>query len=230
MRYLGSKRLLAKHILPIMLPYRQPGKYWVEPFVGGANMIDKVDGPRIGADINEYIIALLIAIRDGWVPPNDIKEDEYYFIRKYREFYSAHFVGFGCSFGGNFFGTYARSNKDENFATQSSNSLLRQAPKLAGVDFLVASYDALEIPKNSLIYCDPPYKSTTGYKDSIDHDRFWQWCRDKEGEGHTIFISEYSAPDDFKCVFEKDVKVNFTSSARKRSQPRVERLFTPSIF
>ena len=31
-----------------------------EPFVGGgANMIDKVQGKRIGADLNEYVIALL---------------------------------------------------------------------------------------------------------------------------------------------------------------------------
>ena len=55
MKYMGSKNRIAKEILPIMLAYRTPEMAWVEPFVGGANMIDKVDGIRIGNDCNEYI-------------------------------------------------------------------------------------------------------------------------------------------------------------------------------
>lgn len=46
MKYLGSKNKIAKHILPIMLENRD-GKTWVEPFVGGANTIDKIDGKRM---------------------------------------------------------------------------------------------------------------------------------------------------------------------------------------
>lgn len=41
---MGSKNRIAKHLLPIML--KEAEKHgitkWVEPFVGGANMIDKV--------------------------------------------------------------------------------------------------------------------------------------------------------------------------------------------
>ena len=51
MQYMGSKNRIAKHILPIMLAERKPDQWWVEPFVGGANMIDKVEGNRIGAVI-----------------------------------------------------------------------------------------------------------------------------------------------------------------------------------
>ena len=43
MKYMGSKNRVAKEILPIMLKERGQ-RTWVEPFVGGANMIDKVDG------------------------------------------------------------------------------------------------------------------------------------------------------------------------------------------
>ena len=43
MKYMGSKRRIAKYILPIMLEHRAPNQWWVEPFVGGGNMIDKVD-------------------------------------------------------------------------------------------------------------------------------------------------------------------------------------------
>ena len=52
---MGSKNRIAKEILPIMLNEREE-RVWVEPFVGGANMIDKVQGQRIGADINPYLI------------------------------------------------------------------------------------------------------------------------------------------------------------------------------
>ena len=39
---MGSKNRIAKEILPIMLAHRTPEMAWVEPFVGGANVIDKV--------------------------------------------------------------------------------------------------------------------------------------------------------------------------------------------
>ena len=65
MKYMGSKNRIAKYILPIMLESRTKGMTWVEPFVGGANMIDKVDGERIGADLNKYLIEALLTIRDS---------------------------------------------------------------------------------------------------------------------------------------------------------------------
>ena len=55
MKYMGSKHRIAKEIMPIMLKERGQ-RTWVEPFVGGGNMIDKVQGKRIGADINHYVI------------------------------------------------------------------------------------------------------------------------------------------------------------------------------
>jgi len=44
MKYMGSKNRIAKHLLPIMLAECEKHNIekWVEPFVGGANMIDKV--------------------------------------------------------------------------------------------------------------------------------------------------------------------------------------------
>lgn len=64
MKYMGSKNRLSKYILPLMLKYRKEGMVWVEPFVGGGNMIDKVKGERIGADSNKYVIDALVSIRD----------------------------------------------------------------------------------------------------------------------------------------------------------------------
>ena len=67
MQYMGSKNRIAKHILPIMLAERKPDQWWVEPFVGGANMIDKFEGNRIGNDSHEFLIALLVALRKSCI-------------------------------------------------------------------------------------------------------------------------------------------------------------------
>lgn len=54
MKYMGSKNRIAKDILPIILKERKPEQWYVEPFVGGCNIIDKVDGNRLGSDKNKY--------------------------------------------------------------------------------------------------------------------------------------------------------------------------------
>ena len=52
----------------------------------------------------------------------------------------------------------------------------------------------MPIPKESLIYCDIPYKGTNcGKYAGFDHERFFEWAREQDN----IFISEYSMPDDF---------------------------------
>ncbi len=62
MKYMGSKARIAKHILPIMLAECEKHGIttWVEPFVGGSNMIDKVPDSfeRIGYDNNKYLIEM----------------------------------------------------------------------------------------------------------------------------------------------------------------------------
>ena len=57
MKYMGSKARFAKDLLPIILKDRKEQQYYVEPFVGGCNIIDKVNGKRIASDSNKYLIA-----------------------------------------------------------------------------------------------------------------------------------------------------------------------------
>ena len=225
MQYMGSKNRIAKHILPIMLAERKQGQWWVEPFVGGANMIDKVEGNRMGNDSNEFLIALLIAMRDGYIPPTDISKELYYAIKSRPADYPKElvgFVGFLCSFGGKWWGGYAFNKKGDNYAERGSRCIVKQAKNLDGVVFKFGSYLELEIPENSLIYCDPPYADTCKYKDDFNHDIFWNWCRTQAKRGHTIFISEYSAPNDFVCV--KEIK-HKTILDKNSQYPRIEKLF-----
>ena len=224
MQYMGSKNRIAKHLLPVMLEARGC-MVWVEPFVGGANMIDKVGGERIGNDSHKHLIALFNALQNGWVPPTKVSKEFYYDVKSNQNKYSDEligFVGFLCSFGGKWWGGYAANKKGDNYADRGSRVLTKQAKNFNGIVFRCGSYLEMDIPPNSLIYCDPPYEGTTKYKDGFNHTDFWQWCRGKAKEGHTVFVSEYSAPDDFVCVKE----IQHKTILDKNSQyPRIEKLF-----
>jgi len=233
MTYMGSKRRIAKYILPIMLRERK-GMPWVEPFVGGANMIDKVlTGVRIGSDVHKYLIDLLIAVRDGWIPPETVTEEEYKKIKTNPGLYESRlvgFVGFGCSFGGKWWNGYARDKEGlRNFARESKNNLLKQASSLKGIDFRNCSYDKLILPPEPcLIYCDPPYSKTSKYKgiETFDSNKFYQWCRDRKEEGHTVFVSEYNAPDDFELVWQMEITCAINNQKTKnRNTKRTEKLY-----
>ena len=58
-KYVGSKSRIAKHIVPIIQSYidQTNASFYLEPFVGGANVIDKIScDKKIGYDINHYIL------------------------------------------------------------------------------------------------------------------------------------------------------------------------------
>lgn len=111
-----------------------------------------------------------------------------------------------------------------DYVREAYQNALKQSPFLQGVDFTIKNYLELQIPNNSIIYCDPPYKGTTKYKDNFDHIVFWQWCRDMANKGHVVFISEYNAPNDFKSVWEKEIVSSLTQDTG--SKKAVEKLFT----
>ena len=232
---MGSKARHAKYILPIILADRKPEQWYIEPFVGGGNVIQYVQGNRLGADINEYIIALLCAIRDGWIPPDSISESQYKHARASLKTkdnnYSKEFLGFVgicCSYAGKWFSSYARGKdvygNSRNYAREGRDNLLKQAPLLKGIDFMVADYRDLTIPYNSIVYNDPPYIGTTKYKHSIDYDEFWDWCNKLVENNHKVFVSGYSAPKNWQCVWEKQVCSSLTQNTG--SKKATERLFT----
>jgi len=99
---MGSKNRIAKDILPIILKDRKPEQWYVEAMVGGGNLIDKVEGKRIGADINPYVIEALKFIRD--TPerfPDHISEYDYKEMQALRFLNGVTgIVGFAMSFGG----------------------------------------------------------------------------------------------------------------------------------
>ena len=222
MIYMGSKNRIAKHILPIMLKERGD-RTWVEPFVGGGNLIDKVEGFRIGADLNPYVIEALKLIRDNPESlPDHVSEEMYQELKSKKELNGVTgWVAFSCSFGAKWFGGYARG-EGRNYCAEAKRNALAQSPNLKDCLFINSSYQLLDIPKNSIIYCDPPYEGATKYKDGFNHSEFWEWVRTKSLEGHSVFVSEYDAPDDFICVWQKTLTTGLSTS---ESIKAVEKLF-----
>lgn len=229
MKYMGSKNRIAKYLLPIILKDRQPEQWYVEPFAGGGNMIDKVTGNRIAGELNKYVLALLQAISNGWLPPVFVSVDEWKHVKDNKDQYSLEFVaycGICLSFGSVWFCTYAKDAKgNRNYAQEAYRNLQKQAPKLKNVIFKNCSYDQLFIPKISIIYCDPPYKGTDKYRgfEQINHDHFWGWVRRQVKQGHKVFISEFEAPEDFVCIWELKISTAIAEKALGKSV--TEKLF-----
>lgn len=231
MKYMGSKARIAKHILPIML--KEAEKHgitkWVEPMVGGCNIIDKVpeNFERIGYDLNDHVIHALIDIRDNVnLLPEKFTAEE----RKYwRERGATHLKSWACivtSFGADLNGGYAREkgSDDTTFCGYGKRNALKQSPKIQNVQFICDSYENLDF-ENCLVYADPPYQGTTGYKTgAFDHDKFFDWCRE-QAKKNVVFVSEYNAPEDFELVWQGEIKTNFASNRKAATHKAVEKLF-----
>ena len=236
MKYMGSKARHAKELLPIILKDHKPEMWYVEPFVGGANMIDKVDHiiapKRLGCDANEYLIAMWQAAQQGELTYDYVDPELYADVRENKDDYQDGFVGWVahcCSYNGKWFGGFAgklvtKEGNTRNYQDEAARAVQKQVALLGDTVFKHKSVFELSFPKPCTIYCAPPYAGTTKYKDEFDHERFYDWCRERKKEGHNIFISEYWMPDDFVCVWEK--QVNSSLNKDVGSKKAVEKLYT----
>lgn len=239
MKYMGSKNRLAKYLLPIILKDRGLRQYYVEPFVGGANLIDKVHGRRLGSDINPFLIACLEMLQSDLSKlPKSKKETDEYTYKEMKEksklpieqitkdeLAIIGYYGFALSYGGKWFGGWRRDKIGKrDYVEEAYKNAVRQSTTLKNIVFETMDYVTCEIPNNSIIYCDPPYRGTTSYKNNFDHNLFWDWCRKQRIKGNIIFISEYFAPSDFKCVWEKEIVSSLTKETG--SKTGIEKLFT----
>ena len=230
MKYMGSKNRIAKYLLPIILAECEKHgiKKWVEPFVGGANMIDKVPDnfERIGYDLNDHVIHALIDIRDNAGRlPDSVSEEKYKSYKGLPPQSITSWVRIACAYGGIFESKLAADKTGlRNYAQEAKRNALKQSPKIQSVQFICDSYENL-LFENTLIYCDPPYQGTSGYKTgAFDHDKFFNWCRE-QSKNNVVFVSEYNAPDDFECVWQGEIKTNFASSRKAATHNAVEKLF-----
>ena len=238
MWYMGSKSRFAKELIPIIQSYiTEDTKGYLEPFVGGANVIDKIKcNNKIGCDIHKQLIALLNKAKDNVDDiPDIISFETYKEVKNNKESYEDWYVGlvgFCASFSAKYFDGYARAKRNDNSGKVSEGAirhLKKQAPLLKDIEFKCCNF--LNLPKDKIkgyvIYCDIPYKGTTKYKtEPFPYEEFYIWANEM-AKYNTVLVSEYNMPSNFKCIWEKDIKVNIDKNGNTtdENRKRTEKLF-----
>ena len=237
---MGSKSRIAKDIVPIIQKYIDDNGItsYIEPFVGGANIIDKIKCEnRIAGDNNRYLIALFNNLDKLDSLPDVIDKRCYNIVRdNYNNRgiacsdWLTGAVGFLASYNGRFFdGGYAKTvitktGVTRNYYLEAKNNLLAQRPHLSDISFNYGDYETtVGNISNAMIYCDIPYKGVTQYttNKNFDYDRFWNWAR-QMSKTNIVIVSELNAPDDFACIWEQDLLRTIDNNKRVVS---TEKLF-----
>lgn len=232
---MGSKARLSKDLAPIInnLIKENNINTYVEPFVGGCNLIEHIKCEnRIGSDINEYLISMWQDLQKGWSPPETMSKEMYNDIKNNKNEYGKSLVaiaGFCATYNAKWFGGYAgivktKINTYRNYYDEAIRNIQKQILNLMDVEFKCVDYTYYSDYKNCLIYCDIPYQGTTQYGSNkgFDYDKFWNWVRDMS-KNNIVLVSEYNAPDDFECIFEKTLTTTLDKNSRKKD---TEKLFT----
>lgn len=231
MKYMGSKRRIAKEIIPIMLKDYKEGQTFYDLFAGGFNLIDKIPKhiPKVANDLNEYIIELVKQLQIGWLPEREITEDKFNEIKLNKNIYPKYYlgyIGYQLTYGSQWFGSFRRDSIGKrNYSIEAFNNISKQAPLLKDIKLFNLSYDEVQLKPNSIIYLDPPYRNTSGYiTGDFDYNKFYDWCIEKHKEGHKVFISEYYMPEDkFKCIWQKEIVSSLTPE--NNGKKGIEKLF-----
>lgn len=110
--------------------------------------------------------------------------------------------------------------------TESDNYPCREirGGQFSNITSSVLDYAKVEIPDDSVIYCDIPYEDTNVYNkaEGFDYERFYDWC---EHQTQPVFISSYQMPDDrFDCIEEFSHRSTLSATANNLV---TERIYVP---
>ena len=221
MQYFGGKARIAKPLAAYLNSQLKEGQPFVDLFCGSCNVISKIDSNRVRVanDLHYELIEMWKSVQKGCFNPIRISEEEYKAIKKdQNEDYPAWlrgFVGFGLSFSGKWFGGFARNSRGDDYFSGALNSVKKKSEKLVDVKFSNKSYKDVALPENSMLYCDIPYKNSTGYSvGDFNHEEFYKWAEQKQSEGFTVLVSEYSknVPNGWEIVWQYESKKDIRNS------------------
>ena len=208
MRYFGGKAKIAKELAAfINTTYLQGNnKPFIDAFCGSCNIVSKIDDKRIriANDKHKELMAMWQWVQEHGVDrlPTDVSKELYYYIKTSTTCpdWLKGFVGFGCSFAGKWWGGYGECERGYNYAKGSGNSIGRKMVGLKDVLFVCGDYFDIVMPATpSVVYCDIPYKNTTGYSytsssnGTFNHTQFYEWCYKMKAQGHIVLVSEYES-------------------------------------
>ena len=227
MQYMGGKSRISKQIAEVLNSAIDKDTPFVSLFCGSCAIESKVQATtKILNDKHPYLIAMWQALQNGWMPPDVVTKEEYYRVKANMDENPAltGFVGFGCSFGGKWWGGYAKDKRGDDYCGQAKRGLLKDLVGIQSATFTCLDYHDVEIPDGAVVYCDPPYVNTTGYTvGQFDTNEFWDYMRQLSNRCD-VYISEESAPDDFECIWSKE-KVRTLEKSDNVGRVKVEKLF-----
>jgi len=215
-RYYGSKQRIAKQLVKVIMDYVKDKKVdkVIDCFCGTGSVSwtlrQQIDVPIIASDHFEYMIITLKALQSGWVPKKKITHQQFNNLKLNTKHPLHSLVHIGCSWKGQYLRDKYRNPWTNKMLTRLHKTVLNL--DLKGIDFQVSDYRDYSYEKNCLIYCDPPYFTSNqkewpkNYK-GFDHKEFWDWVREMS-ENNIVLVSEFTAPDDFECIWTKHIHVN----------------------
>lgn len=94
-----------------------------------------------------------------------------------------------------------------------------------GIVFTSSDYRDYLHEEGDVVYCDPPYAGVKGYDGrEFNHEEFWEWVRTRD---YPIYVSEYNAPDDFACIWQREVS-RLCAGGKSAHQKAIEHLYIHS--
>lgn len=230
MWYLGGKIRLSKHIIPIIEQYiEDENMLFIDLFCGGCNIIDKITKTKnkVANDNHKPLISMWKELQDGWRPSDLEYTKEYYnHVKSNQDTLPPHLVGlvgFHYSYGGKWWGGFARSRYEDHIE-RSINKTIKQIESMNSVKFTCLDYKEYSHIRNAVIYCDPPYKTTTQsstrYHTKFNHDEFWEWCEEMS-EHNVILVSECESPLNVEILWNKKHNSNMSYEKTSKSSEKL---------
>ena len=136
MKYLGGKHLNGKKIAEILKIFAGPDTFdtYIEPFCGSLGVFKHMTDYKksIASDIQSDLIHLWSDIQnDKFEYPKTVTENEWNKAKSMESCALKAFIGFGCSFGGRYFRSYAQKysgKSNRNFKDETIRSLEKIKP------------------------------------------------------------------------------------------------------
>lgn len=224
MRYLGGKAKLSKRLIEVIEAHTDHRDVVYEPFMGGGGMtpvLAKSFNHVQSYDNHQDLVLMWQALLNGWEPPETLTKQEYEELRTAPPSALRGFAGFGVSFGGMWFSSFARDKEGKDYAAQSRRTLMRDIKHMKNVTVQQADYRELTPFLGDVVYADPPYAGTAQYHCPFDSEEFWRTMERWVELGADVFVSEFNAPAHWETIMEIPRKVMV--GARREV---VDRLFT----
>jgi len=193
---------------------------YCEPFHGMLgvyrHIVYKPDLTYLAGDTNKSVMLMWKEAQNGWVPPSEVISKEEFLRLKFNGESTAEkgFIGNAYSYSALYFRSYClpegRKKALPNSAKRVSDIALNSV--VSKVKFEYGNYSQFSDLRNFLIYCDPPYENSSGYRndeskgnyeyDKFDNSAFWTWTK-KMAEHNIVFVSEYATPKnvDYEIVY-----------------------------